>query len=677
MALNIEGTKAALHLTYGSGTFQVASRSCPTDGLQGRSYPYKKFGEWIFVTVSADFKNNTLKFYVNGEEITSTLGNGDVNYSSEAFARSENAQASTIGGDPTTAYYNQSFGGIMDEWKIYNRAITNEEAKYIYINYGVVAPREADQKNYDILDNLSNDTAIFAVGMNEAIYQNKRNRLDWNNINAVPYIFGDTLMLPAKFLTDTYGAQISWEEEGKKGTLKYQGTKISFNTESNVYVVNGNPNTLSVAPQYEEGTLYLPFRFVFESFGKYVYYNENGLVAAGDKALINEKFSDEAYVNWTKYALCELPYKQPTSNHSESRVLITHSDMAGGSNLCYASPSIAKLPDGTLIASHDAYVYGGSSAGAYVYRSEDKGKTWKHTADLTTMMGNVFELNGDLYLMGVQKGNAVITIQKSTDGGYTWTEATDSTTGLIESDKVIHAHCAPTPVVVANGRVYRAYESVNSEGWTRGYCAVMASASVNSDLLNASSWTITDPVQLDLSTIPEGVTTHVPGWLEGNAVLGPNGEILNIIRVNFEPDFGYAAVLKLSKDNKTLTFDRFIDFDGGMTKFVVRRDEKTGKYISLVNNITNIDYAKQRTVLSLAVSDDAYNWEIKETLLYPNVLDNWENIILERAYQYVDWIIDGDDILYVVREAGDGAPNYHDALDITFYRLENFRQYLN
>ena len=140
--------------------------------------------------------------------------------------------------------------------------------------------------------------------------------------------------------------------------------------------------------------------------------------------------------------------------------------------------------------------------------------------------------------------------------------------------------------------------------------------------------------------------------------------------------YSYAAVLKLSEDNKTLTFDRFIDFDGGMTKFVIRRDEKTGKYISLVNNITNIDYAKQRTVLSLAVSDDAYNWEIKETLLYPNVLDNWENVILERAYQYVDWIIDGDDILYVVREAGDGAPNYHDALDITFYRLKNFRQYL-
>lgn len=673
MSLNIEGTKAAMHLSYSKDTFQLATRSCPEDALQGRSYTWSEVGKWLFVTVTTDFKNQTVKFYVNGKELVSTQGTDKTSYSQSTFSCAE-AQASTIGGDPTTPTYTMTFAGMLDEWKIYNRSITPDEAEYIYVDYKTVAPREKDAANYKILDKLSDNTAIMAVGMNEVIYKGKRNRINWDNINSCPVFSGDSVMMPVKLLTEVMGASVEWIDEGKSGTLSFESLKLEFDTNTGVYTVNGASKDGGTAPQLIGDELYLPLRFVFEESGRYVYYSD-GLIAAGTRTEIESAFKAEGYDKWAKSALCDLPYTQPTANHAATRVQIARSDYEQTKH-CYASPSIVKMSDGTLIAYHDAYVYGGASAGAFICRSEDGGATWKRIAEINTMMACIFELNGDLYVMGVYRGNSVVTLQKSSDGGYTWTQPVDTKTGFITNENVTQAHCGPTPVVIKDGRIYRAYESVIGAGF-RNYCAFMLSADINSDLLDASSWTFTNTVRLlDVAPIPDDISAQGAGWLEGNAVIDPEGNVCNIIRVNFEPGYGYAAILKLSADNKTLTFDKFTKFDGGMTKFIVKRDEVTGKYISLVNNITHPDYSKQRVVLSLASSDGLDSWKLNETLLYPNKLENWENLILTQAFQYVDWIIDGDDILYIVREAADGALTYHDGLDITMYRIENFRQYL-
>ncbi|MBQ4081369.1 MAG: hypothetical protein II596_11875, partial [Thermoguttaceae bacterium] len=54
------------------------------------------------------------------------------------------------------------------------------------------------------------------------------------------------------------------------------------------------------------------------------------------------------------------------------------------------------------------------------------------------------------------------------------------------------------------------------------------------------------------------------------------------------------------------------------------------------------------------------------------------NIVYRRAdltigFQYVDWRIEGDDLVCVCRLAWDGAHNCHDANYFTFFRLKDFR----
>ena len=114
-----------------------------------------------------------------------------------------------------------------------------------------------------------------------------------------------------------------------------------------------------------------------------------------------------------------------------------------------------------------------------------------------------------------------------------------------------------------------------------------------------------------------------------------------------------------------------IDFPGGGTKFTIRFDSVSERYYSLVNKQMNP--AAWRNILYLSSSSDLRSWHVDAQLLHHPDTKN-------HAFQYVDWVFDGEDILYVSRTAYDdglgGAHRAHDANYITFHRVENFRQYV-
>jgi len=81
-----------------------------------------------------------------------------------------------------------------------------------------------------------------------------------------------------------------------------------------------------------------------------------------------------------------------------------------------------------------------------------------------------------------------------------------------------------------------------------------------------------------------------------------------------------------------------------------------------------------RNKLTLCSSPDLRQWTAHETVLY-----HWDFVF--HAWQYVDWRIDGEDIVFVSRTAypmgHEVLPHgYHDANFFTFHRIENFRDVL-
>jgi len=338
------------------------------------------------------------------------------------------------------------------------------------------------------------------------------------------------------------------------------------------------------------------------------------------------------------------------------------------------SPSLAVLPSGEYLASHDFFGPGSTRQLTIVFISKDKGATWQPRAKIDGQWWSSLFVHRDaVYIMGTTSEYGFLGIRRSTDSGETWTTPADANSGLLLNDGKYHT--APVPVVVHAGRIWRAMEDAQGpDGWGHHFRAFMMSAPEDGDLLDAKNWTFSNRIGWD----PQLLDGKFGGWLEGNAVVAPDGKIVDILRVDHPDANERAAILEVSADGKQMNFDAakdFIDFPGGAKKFTIRRDPNDGSYWSLANYVPpdkrGPKPATIRNTLALINSKDLRSWEIRKILLdHPDPV--------KHGFQYADWLFDGEDIIAVVRTAFDdefgGAVRQHDANYMTFHRFTGFRK---
>ncbi|MCY3716173.1 MAG: sialidase family protein [Chloroflexi bacterium] len=356
------------------------------------------------------------------------------------------------------------------------------------------------------------------------------------------------------------------------------------------------------------------------------------------------------------------------------------------------SPSILRLPDGALLASHDYFGlpncpknHENEESLTSIYRSEDEGDTWSNiTHIMNCYWSSLFAHRGSVYIFGVSQQYGSIVIRRSDDGGFTWTHPADSSSGLLFPGGAFRQapnyHCAPMPVLEHDGRLYKAFEDADPPRHGPSFHSCVVSAPVDANLLEAANWTISNKIPFDPAWIPaEWDAPERPCWLEGNVVVSPSGELWNILRLNAKPMVNRAAIVNVLDGGRRIAFEPgggFIDFPGGGSKFTIRYDDATGKYLALVNNVTNRAWHSQRNILSLSISEDLINWRIVRRLMADRSGLTPEDSARLTGFQYVDWQFDGDDIMYLVRTAYRGAIRYHDSNRIIFRKLRDFRALL-
>ena len=339
-------------------------------------------------------------------------------------------------------------------------------------------------------------------------------------------------------------------------------------------------------------------------------------------------------------------------------------------------PSLAVLPNGDYVASHSLFGPGATNTDSFVYRSGDGGQSWQRIAEVHGQIwSKLFVHRGALYLIGTDhcdryggRLNGRMVIRRSEDGGATWTTARDAGSGLLSDEDGYHT--APVALVEHRGRLWKAMEFA-PEPDRKTWQALVISASVDADLLDRASWTFSERLSHRWSQNQ---------WIEGNMVVTPDGELCNVLRQdqsrdrfeNGDPE--RAVAVQVSADGTRLAHSRgdgYVSFPGANTKFTINHAPGSGCYLALVNPQERPADYRNRLVLS--ASRDLRRWHIvSELLAHPDPA--------KHAFQYVDWVIDGDDIIYLSRTAYDddqgGAHRAHDANYTTFHRIPRFRDAL-
>lgn len=339
-----------------------------------------------------------------------------------------------------------------------------------------------------------------------------------------------------------------------------------------------------------------------------------------------------------------------------------------GHYLC--SPSLIRHPEGFLLASMDVYASQAPQNLTLIFRSDDDGVTWKYVSELfPAFWTKLFVHKGALYALACSTEYGDLLIGRSDDGGKSFSPPTVLLRGSC-SPKEPGVHKNPQLVIEYNGRLWFTLEW---GAWAAGYHApMMASISTDADLLDVRNWTFSPPVRYNPKWpgVAKGMSN---GNIEGCPVIGPDGDLYNIMRYDMTkctPNYGLVIAYKVNTENpdQPLVFDRVIKFPGNHSKFEIRYDEKSRKYYSIISRIRGPEHNRDRNLLSLISSPDLDNWT-----LVCDLIDRTDCDPRLVGFQYVDFIIEGDDILYQCRTAINGASNFHDANYAMFHRIKKFR----
>ena len=115
----------------------------------------------------------------------------------------------------------------------------------------------------DLIVNKVNETVItLQIGSKEAYIGDKSTELD-----AAPIIENGTTLVPLRFISEAFGANVEWNGALKVITITYKMHTIQLQINSDVVLVDNAVQKLRVPPVIKNGRTLVPIRFISETFG--------------------------------------------------------------------------------------------------------------------------------------------------------------------------------------------------------------------------------------------------------------------------------------------------------------------------------------------------------------------------------------------------------------------------
>lgn len=327
-------------------------------------------------------------------------------------------------------------------------------------------------------------------------------------------------------------------------------------------------------------------------------------------------------------------------------------DCYGFSGQYLASPSIIKLPGGTLLASMDVFGFEKPQNLTLLFRSDDGGESWHYVTDIfPCFWGKLFWHQDKLFMLGISQEYGDILIGCSEDLGESWSAPAVILRGSA-STREDGPHRAPVPVLHSHRRLWTGIEYGS---WQNShFYDSLLSIDEQADPMITENWTLTDFVYPVLPGNDRLAGTP-GGGIEGNAVELPDGRVVDLLR------YDKNRALMLQADPKdpdaVLKPAGIVELPVAHAKFDILK-HANGRYYVCGNPYPG------RNVLALYSSPDAEHWTRTA-----DIVDHREFDKDEVGFQYPSVCADGEKLLILSRTAWNHPHNFHDSNYITFHQV--------
>ncbi|MFZ5987968.1 MAG: stalk domain-containing protein, partial [Bacillota bacterium] len=157
----------------------------------------------------------------------------------------------------------------------------------IYVN------AENTARSLEAQERTSNSVILF-IGSNKAYNNNIMTYIDAGNPGVKPVISGGRTLVPVRFISESLGLSVGWDQKTKTVTLSSADMTIKLVIGSKVLEVNGVNKEMDVAAAIMNGRTLVPLRAISEALGRTVFYDKGLIVISEDEVL--NKDSDGSLV---------------------------------------------------------------------------------------------------------------------------------------------------------------------------------------------------------------------------------------------------------------------------------------------------------------------------------------------------------------------------------------------
>lgn len=154
-----------------------------------------------------------------------------------------------------------------------------------------------------IVKNTPKTILKLRIGSPYLFNNNSYSMIDEEN-DVKPMIYKNRTLVPIRFITESLGGEVGWSEKTKEVTLNFNNNEFEFVIGSNKVIVDKKIETIDTEPIIINNRTMVPVRFISESLGATVYWDEikkevvicDGFKIVNDKEynfLKGEKYHDE------------------------------------------------------------------------------------------------------------------------------------------------------------------------------------------------------------------------------------------------------------------------------------------------------------------------------------------------------------------------------------------------
>ena len=126
--------------------------------------------------------------------------------------------------------------------------------------------------------------------------------VDSNNADVKPIIENSRTLVPVRFIAESFGADVSFDDATRVIGISLGGKTIQMQLDSAEYTVNGETKTLDVPAKSVNGRTLIPLRALVEALGKEVFWDNRGLIVISETAGLVTEADTKAIDFMVKYA---------------------------------------------------------------------------------------------------------------------------------------------------------------------------------------------------------------------------------------------------------------------------------------------------------------------------------------------------------------------------------------